>query len=221
MIFKIFFIYLLTGLVSIIFSSNNCTINTYKGSFDGKEITKITLKINQSGDVLGYYVLKDNKIPLKGFLSNNTLILSEQQIGDEEFSKCFSGVLDKNMISGIWQNQNLNQKQKINFTLENSSEGLKKNVIYEGVYLRNKNRDSLKICFINDSEAWFELSIGTETGCSGGISGIIKFENLKGLYTENGCESLKLYLLTNKIKVNELNCSFHGMQCSFEGEYFK
>lgn len=206
---------MLTGLVGIIFSSNNCTINTYKGSFDGKEITKITLRITQSGDVLGYYLLKDAKIPLKGNLSNNTLVLSEQQTGNDEFTKCFSGILDKNMISGIWQ------KQKVNFMLEKSLESAKNNSIYEGLYLRNKNRDSLEICFVNDSEAWFELSIGNETGCSGGIAGIIKFENLKGLYAENGCESLKLSLLANKIKVNELNCSFHGMQCSFEGEYFK
>ncbi len=96
----------------------------------------------------------------------------------------------------------------------------------QGTYINIYNSDnfisSVDLEYITDDLFCFEISNGTESGCTGYLKGLIKLTDLnKGHYSGNLCENLTFSLITNELSITEKNCDLHGIRCPFDGKYKK
>ena len=98
---------------------------------------------------------------------------------------------------------------------------------YSGTYnsLLNKNGISIGQLIIkqsNNTEINFEIITGTQSGCTGELKGIAKF-NAEGIANHKSidCKNLTFKFKNNLITLEEKNCDMHGIKCSFAGTYKK
>ena len=99
--------------------------------------------------------------------------------------------------------------------------------VYNGTYNSTFNEDGISIGqlvikYNKDREINFEITTATQSGCTGDLTGTAKIEsNGIAYYGNSDCESLTFEFKNNQIIVNEKNCNFHGMRCTFNGTYKK
>ena len=84
----------------------NCPlINKFIGKINGRYRTKLMFTLNGSIVNGNYYYDKIKiLIPIKGTLNNKKMVL-EVEGEDGEIKEVFNGVLEGNMIQGIWSNK--------------------------------------------------------------------------------------------------------------------
>ena len=83
----------------------------------------------------------------------------------------------------------------------------------------------LKIISFTELGFKFELQVGTAKMCIGELSGDATYKSNRksAVYnTTNGCSINFSILPTGGIEVNEDDCAYyHGVECSFDGQFFK
>jgi hypothetical protein len=83
----------------------------------------------------------------------------------------------------------------------------------------------LKIISVTDLGFKFELQVGTAKMCIGELSGDATYKSNRksAVYnTTNGCSINFSILPAGGIEVNEEDCAYyHGVECSFDGQFFK
>lgn len=93
---------------------------------------------------------------------------------------------------------------------------------YESLYNSEKYFGSVVLRNIIDELFFFEISNGTESGCTGFLKGLVELNDFKnGIFSTDLCEKLEFQLLNKELNLIENNCDLHGMRCPFNGDYKK
>ena len=224
-------ILILLGLIITINLSAQTSRRTIElsGSISDKYPIKMTLTFK--GDkVLGFYFYEKykSKILLEGQINGDKITLIESPDYESEFTIGFIGDLNGDSFSGIWTDKDKNKS--LNFKTSKDSDNLiaiPNNIAeiegnYENIHSSDEFFSSVDLKYITDDLFCFEISNGTESGCTGYVKGLINLTDLsKGKYSGDSCEELNLIITTNELTVTENNCDLHGMRCPFDGEYKK
>jgi len=102
---------------------------------------------------------------------------------------------------------------------------------YEGTYISSyvysgsECNSTLEIKYLNSGAISFKIFTGCAEGCSGDISGTADFSSqFEANYVDSGINSdcrLRFIFNNNKVKIPD-DCSYyHGMSCTFSGDYIK
>ncbi len=180
--------------------------------------------------ILGFYHYEkyQSKILLEGQISGNRMVLKESSDYESEFKMGFIGDLTKSSFTGVWIDKINNKSlpfatstqsdQKINL----SNQVVSLAGTYESIYNSDTYFASVEFQHIVEEFFCFEISNGTESGCTGYIKGLVKLTDLReGIYSRDACEELTFVLSSKELSLTEENCDYHGMQCPFEGKYVK
>ena len=97
-----------------------------------------------------------------------------------------------------------------------------------GLYQRtvkNKGKSIAKVLieYKNNKEVVFNISVGTEEGCTGELKGNLTINSAnEATFSSEECEKLIFKFNKEQVEIIEENCfSSHGLKCSFNGTYLK
>jgi hypothetical protein len=200
-------------------------------------IMKLT---SENGNINGNYFYKKvgGNIKLKGEIKKNgAIILNEfDEVGNQ--TGIFKGTIDENSkIVGTWSKPNGEKEMSFILLESNSSYETEQKTIkdknditnlsglYKSPYDDGKTLiGEVKIKILEGKKFSFEISIAeTRTECFGGLEGIgIINDDGIGNYSGENCGNLSFKFRQNKLEITETDCAgYHGMRCTFDGEYIK
>ncbi|WP_430814142.1 hypothetical protein [Carboxylicivirga sp. RSCT41] len=226
--------YLLLSLITLLLStsisaqSNKRTIKL-SGSINDSYAIIMTLTI-QGEDVLGYYYYDKykSKILLEGNIQGDRLVLNESPDYESDYEVGFIGELNGKTYAGVWKDKSKNKELDFNTLVYSDISANQAAHIselegrFENIFNSDKFLASVSLYHIEDKIFCFEISNGTESGCTGYLKGLVELSDSGiGVYTGDGCEELRFSLSNNELKLIENNCDYHGLNCPFEGTYKK
>lgn len=225
--------FVLIGIIFLISSNlfaQNCKrVIHLSGTISDKYHIKMILTFNDN-EVVGFYYYEKyiEKILLEGSIKNEIITLHE--VFNDEFDcvKQFIGNLSDSNFVGIWVDQEQHKKLKFNTIIDSievitiSSQILEMEGYYKSVFNSENCSDFIELKYIIDDIFYFDISTDDQSGCTGQIIGLVQFSKKRiGKFSTKDCDEILFTFLNTHLILNENNCSFHGINCYFEGEYIK
>lgn len=222
---------ILIGLMlTINLSAQTCRkVLQMKGVISNKYPIVMTLTI-ENEHVFGFYYYEKykTKILLEGQITDDKVTLMESPDHENQFKTGFMGTITDSIFSGNWVDKPHDKMLKFELKIKlDKPMNLSKDIAaiegtYESLYNSDKYFGSVVLRNITDELFYFEISNGTESGCTGFLKGLVELNDFKkGVFSTDLCEKLEFKLLNNELNLIENNCDLHGMICPFNGEYKK